>query len=301
MTVLRSGKLTAWVILVAVLALLGYASRAAGGKPPKDAAYQYSTAVGGLVQYAIILVVVLAITRPEWWLLALRRPRAWGRTLGAVVIVFVAVYAASAVVSAFGDPGREQGLTPTSWDSSRAVPFAVNFVVFVAVAPFVEELTFRGLGYSLLAAARTAHRHPLGRRGVRPRPRAPRGAADTDRLRLRPGLVARALGQRLPGDGRPRDLQRDRADRRGFHLAGGVPARVSNLSAVRRVLSPRPAPPRLAVLCRSRRADADPEGAEGDHLPAPGRLRRPPQPRRTGRTPAADARRRARRHHQGPR
>ena len=154
-TALRSGKLTAWVILVAVLALLGYASRAAGGKPPKDAAYQYSTAAGGLVQYAIILVVVLAITRPEWWLLALRRPRAWGRTLGAVVIVFVAVYAASAVVSAFGDPGREQGLTPTSWDSSRAVPFAVNFVIFVAVAPFVEELTFRGLGYSLLA--------PLGR------------------------------------------------------------------------------------------------------------------------------------------
>jgi membrane protease YdiL (CAAX protease family) len=155
MTVFRSGKLTAWVILVAVLALLGYASRAAGGKPAKDAAYEYSTAAGGLVQYAIILAVVLAIARPEWWLLALRRPRAWARTLGAVAIVFLAVYAASAIVSAFGDPGREQGLTPTSWDSSRAVPFAVNFVVFVAVAPFVEELTFRGLGYSLL--------EPLGR------------------------------------------------------------------------------------------------------------------------------------------
>jgi membrane protease YdiL (CAAX protease family) len=154
-TVLRSGKLTAWVILVAVLALLGYASRAAGGKPPKDAAYQYSTAAGGLVQYAIILAVVLAIARPDWSLLALRRPRAWAQTLGAVALVFLAVYATSAVVSAFGDPGREQGLTPTSWDSSRAVPFAVNFVVFVAVAPFVEELTFRGLGYSLL--------EPLGR------------------------------------------------------------------------------------------------------------------------------------------
>jgi CAAX protease family protein len=153
--VLLRGKLTAWVTLVAVLALLGYASRAAGGKPPKDAAYDYSTAAAGLVQYAIILAVVLLITRPAWSLLALRRPKGLWRMLGAVALVFLAVYAVSAVVSAFGDPGREQGLTPTNWDSSRAVPFTVNFFVFVAVAPFVEELTFRGLGYSLL--------EPLGR------------------------------------------------------------------------------------------------------------------------------------------
>jgi CAAX protease family protein len=152
---LLRGKLTAWVTLVAVLALLGYASRAEGGKPPKDAAYQYSTAAGGLVQYAIILAVVLMIARPTWSLLALRPPRHRLRMLGAAALVFVAVYTVSAIVSAYGDPGREQGLTPTHWDSSRAAPFAVNFVLFVAVAPFVEELTFRGLGYSLLV--------PLGR------------------------------------------------------------------------------------------------------------------------------------------
>src|SRR5207247_5320321 len=58
---LDRGRLTAWVALVSVLALLGYASRAAGGKPPKDAAYHYSTAASGIVQYAIILGVVLAI------------------------------------------------------------------------------------------------------------------------------------------------------------------------------------------------------------------------------------------------
>jgi CAAX protease family protein len=147
---IRSNKLTAWVILVSVLALLGYASRASGGKPPEDAAYLYSTAASGLVQYAIVLGVVLLIARPDWSLLALRRPRGWGPTLGAVLIVFGAVYAVSAIVSAFGDPGREQGLTPQGWDSGRAVPFAVNFLVFVAVAPVIEEMTFRGLGYSLL-------------------------------------------------------------------------------------------------------------------------------------------------------
>ena len=148
---LRQGKLAAWAILVSVLALLGYASRAAGGKPPKDAAYLYSTAAAGIFQYAIILAVVLLIARPEWSLLALRRPRGWARTLTAVVVVFGSVYLVSAIVSAYSDPGREQGLTPHGWDSGRAAPFVLNFVVFVVIAPFVEELTFRGLGYSLLA------------------------------------------------------------------------------------------------------------------------------------------------------
>jgi CAAX protease family protein len=152
---LDRGKLTAWVALVSVLALLGYASRAAGGKPPRDAAYHYSTAASGLVQYAIILGLVLAIARPDRRLLALRRP-AWNRRVaGAVVLVFASVYAVNAVVSAFSNPGREQGLTPQHWEPGRAAPFVANFVVFVAVAPVIEELMFRGLGYSLL--------EPLGR------------------------------------------------------------------------------------------------------------------------------------------
>jgi CAAX protease family protein len=100
------------------------------------------------------LAVVLAITRPEWRLLALRRP-SFRRLVPTVVVVFAAVYVTSAIVSAYTDPGREQGLTPDHWDSHRAVQFAINFLVFVAVAPVIEELTFRGLGYSLLA--------PLGR------------------------------------------------------------------------------------------------------------------------------------------
>jgi CAAX protease family protein len=147
---LDRGRLTAWVALVSVLALLGYADRAAGGKPPRDAAYHYSTAASGLVQYGIILGLVLAIARPDWRLLALRRPVWNPRVVGAVVLVFGSVYAVNAVVSAFSNPGREQGLTPQHWEPHRAAAFAVNFLVFVAVAPVVEELTFRGLGYSLL-------------------------------------------------------------------------------------------------------------------------------------------------------
>ena len=46
--------------------------------------------------------------------------------------------------------GREQGLTPTSWQPDHAGAFVANFVVVAVFAPIVEELTFRGLGYCLL-------------------------------------------------------------------------------------------------------------------------------------------------------
>ena len=46
--------------------------------------------------------------------------------------------------------GREQGLTTTHWRPERAAEFAVNAIIIVLVAPVVEELLFRGLGYSVL-------------------------------------------------------------------------------------------------------------------------------------------------------
>jgi CAAX protease family protein len=148
-------RLIAWTILVSALALLGYASRASGGKPPANAAYQYTTAIGGIVQYGVILAIVLLITRPEWRRLALRKPTSYGRAVTTALGVLVVVYVISAIVSALTDPGKEQGLTPDKWDPHRITPYVVNFIVFVGVAPFVEELTFRGLGYSVL--------EPLGR------------------------------------------------------------------------------------------------------------------------------------------
>jgi membrane protease YdiL (CAAX protease family) len=47
-------------------------------------------------------------------------------------------------------PGKEQGITNVHWQPSHAGAFAANFVLFALVAPFVEELTFRGVGQSLL-------------------------------------------------------------------------------------------------------------------------------------------------------
>ena len=150
---LMSGRLVAWLALTGALTLLNYASRASSGKPPKDIVYHYSLAVGGLIQYGLILGLVLLIAEPgrRSEVLALRRPTSWGRALGLMLVVLVGVYILSAVLAPLLHPGREQGLTPSGWDSSRAGAFAASFVVLAVVGPIVEELQFRGLGYSLLA------------------------------------------------------------------------------------------------------------------------------------------------------
>jgi membrane protease YdiL (CAAX protease family) len=48
-------------------------------------------------------------------------------------------------------PGKEQGITNVPWEPAHAGAFAANMVLFAAIAPFVEELTFRGAGQSLLS------------------------------------------------------------------------------------------------------------------------------------------------------
>ena len=56
------------------------------------------------------------------------------------------------VAAAIGSAAdTDQGI-PLFWDGSRAQQFALNFIVVAALVPIVEELTFRGLGFSLLAS-----------------------------------------------------------------------------------------------------------------------------------------------------
>lgn len=146
-----SGRLVAWLALVTVLAAANYSARFSEGKPPQDVLYRWDYAIGGAVQFAVILALVLAIARGLPSLLALRRPRSWPRALGAALVVLVAVYAVGAILSPLLHPGREQGLTPDRWQAAHAVPFAANALVVCVLAPFVEEVTFRGVGFSLAA------------------------------------------------------------------------------------------------------------------------------------------------------
>jgi membrane protease YdiL (CAAX protease family) len=147
----RGGKLAGWLALVGTLAALNYASRFTAGKPPRDELYRYGAALSGLFLYAIMLALVIWIARglPRREL-GLRRPASWPRALGLALGVFVATVIVEVALEPLLHASREQGLEPTHWEPSRAVPFALNAVVVVLAAPLVEELTFRGLGFALL-------------------------------------------------------------------------------------------------------------------------------------------------------
>jgi len=148
------GRLVAWTAFVASFAALAYAvnlTTSEGGN--HDVVYKYSTFAGGIVEYAIWLGIVLAIGVGRRDLFALRRPASIGRAAGLAIVVLVGVFLVEVAVDLLPieNPGKEQGLTPTHWEPSHAGAFAANLVLFAVIAPFVEELTFRGLGQSLLA------------------------------------------------------------------------------------------------------------------------------------------------------
>jgi membrane protease YdiL (CAAX protease family) len=65
-------------------------------------------------------------------------------------VAIVGIYVFEVVYSAVLHPGNEQGLTPSHWEPSHAAAYIANGIVICTFIPFVEELTFRGLGYSLL-------------------------------------------------------------------------------------------------------------------------------------------------------
>jgi len=138
------------LLLVGAMIAIAYLSRATGGTPDPQVLYRWSTAVGGLAQDAIILAVVLAIARANPGLLGLRRPTSIGRALRILGIAIVAVYAFEIAYTALTHPGNEQGLTPSHWEPAHATAYVVNAIVICTWIPLVEELTYRGLGYSLL-------------------------------------------------------------------------------------------------------------------------------------------------------
>jgi membrane protease YdiL (CAAX protease family) len=147
-------RLAFWTGLVAVIAALNYSARfSSSSQSSRDEVYSWSSFVGGLVVYAIWFGLVLTIASGRTSLLAMRRPRSWGRALVLCAGAIVTIYAVSAIVAAIPlpqSPSKEQGLTPTHWEPKHAAAFAANCVLFTVVAPLVEETMFRGLGQSLL-------------------------------------------------------------------------------------------------------------------------------------------------------
>jgi len=140
----------AWIVFVGVITAIAYASRFTQGPPSRNALYQWTTAVGELLTFAIIVVVTLAITGSQHQLLALRRPHSWSQAAKLAVPAFIAVFIAISAIDQALHGSKEQGLVPKHWEPSHAGAYAANFVIVAAVAPVTEELLFRGLGFSLL-------------------------------------------------------------------------------------------------------------------------------------------------------
>jgi CAAX protease family protein len=143
-------RLALWLLLVGLLIALDYGVRFSSGKPEPDVLYKWSTALGALIQDGIILFVVVAIAGFSRRLLAMRPPQIrWtlARTIGGAL---VAIYAFEILYTHLVHVGNEQGLTPDRWEPQHAAAYIVNAIVICTWVPFVEELTYRGLGFSLL-------------------------------------------------------------------------------------------------------------------------------------------------------
>lgn len=150
-------RLAFWAAFVGCIALLNYSVRFTGGSSQKASGhvslYSYSTFVGGALVYAIWLGIVLLICINRFDLLALRRPaRRWraARLAGAAILAVWLLEWLVSLIPLPQSPAHEQGITTVHWQPAHAGAFALNVVLFAGVAPFVEELTFRGSGQSLL-------------------------------------------------------------------------------------------------------------------------------------------------------
>ena len=133
------------------LIALQYGTRFTSSSSKEDnSLYSWSFFAGAVVQEVIFLLIVLAIAGFALGRFALRRPRSTSGAFALLGIAFVTVIVFEILYDAIVRPGNEQGLTPTHWEPRHAAAYVANGIVICTLVPLVEELTFRGLGYSLL-------------------------------------------------------------------------------------------------------------------------------------------------------
>lgn len=147
-----SGALVGWSAFILAFATLQYAGRFASDDQPAGLAYRWETSVAAFISSAIVLgiAMLLAYRRGFREAFALRPPRSWGTALGISGAIILAMLLVSSALAPVLDPEEEQGLVPTSWEPDRLPQFAAFAVAVTIVAPIVEELMFRGVGYTLL-------------------------------------------------------------------------------------------------------------------------------------------------------
>jgi membrane protease YdiL (CAAX protease family) len=143
--------LAIWLTISASLIALAFWAQSENGTT-ENAHYDVDLAINGLFFYGIViagsLLVGLAYRRPLRALGFRRFRLRWlWISFGIVVLTIVVALVLEPVLHG----GEQQGLAPDEWQPEHATAFALNSAVVVLLAPFAEELFFRGLGVRALA------------------------------------------------------------------------------------------------------------------------------------------------------
>ena len=147
--------IVAWLGFTGLLTFLAFAlngSAETSGDEPL--VYSYRLTSSAITLDIILISVAVGIAYLYWdrdlWNTFGFRSFTW-RDLRLAGVVTVASLVVAAVLEQFLHAGDEQGITASTWDATRVTPFVINAILIVALAPFAEELLFRGVGVQVLS------------------------------------------------------------------------------------------------------------------------------------------------------
>ncbi len=108
-----------------------------------------ATVIQGVFFVGTAYVLARSIARPRAWHFGLRRAPLW-RTVGWAALGMVAFYVVTIAYAALVDPSAEQDVTDDLGADDGTLGLIAAGLMVIVVAPFVEELFFRGFFYRAL-------------------------------------------------------------------------------------------------------------------------------------------------------
>jgi uncharacterized protein len=137
--------------LMATLIAVGVIAAVAGIDPEDDspALTILATLVQGLFFVGVALVLARSVAPPRPWHFGLRRAPI-GRALGWTALGMVGFYVVTAIYAALLDPSVEQEVTESLGAEDGTLGLIAAGLMVMVVAPFVEEIFFRGFFYRAL-------------------------------------------------------------------------------------------------------------------------------------------------------
>jgi membrane protease YdiL (CAAX protease family) len=133
---------------IAVLLILAVAG-VESGEEDTPATTVVATLVQGVFFVGVALVLARSVAAPRAWHFGLRRGPLW-RTLGWAALGMLAFYLLTAAYAAIVDPQAEQDVTDSLGADDGTLGLIAAGTMVIVVAPFVEELFFRGFFYRAL-------------------------------------------------------------------------------------------------------------------------------------------------------